>query len=105
MVRVALMAAQGIFSLAGIALVAVALWQNNNTPDRYLLFMELFWLMVLGCALFVLALNTVVWLQVLRRSQSKGSLLATLFLLVVLSPAATFFLSMFVLIFAALTRA
>jgi hypothetical protein len=99
------MAAQGIFSLAGIALVAVALWQNNNTSDghRYWPFMDLFGFLVLGCALFVLALNTVVWLHVLSRRPSRSSLLATLFLRVGLSPAATLLLAVFVLIFAAVT--
>jgi hypothetical protein len=101
-VRAALMTAQGVFTLAGIAMVAAAIWQNNNTSDghKYWPFMDLFWLLVLGCALIVLALNTVVWLRVLGPGQSRSSLVATLLLLVVLSPGATIVLSVIALLLA-----
>jgi hypothetical protein len=102
-VRVALLSAQGIFSLAGIALVVVAIWQNSNTWDghRYWPFMDLFWLLVLGCAFMVLALNTVVWLRVLESGPSRRSLLVTLVLLVILSPGATIGLALIALFIAA----
>jgi hypothetical protein len=102
-VRVALLTAQGIFSLAGIAFVVAAIWQNNNTLDghRYWPFMDLFWLLVLGCAFMVLALNTVVWLRVLEAARSKSSLVVTLVLLVILSPGATIVLAVIALLIAA----
>jgi hypothetical protein len=98
MMRAALMTAQGVSTLAGIAMVVAAIWQNNN---RYWPFMDLFWLLVLGCALIVLALNTIVWLRVLGRGQSRSSLVATLLMLVVLSPAATIVLAVIALLLAA----
>jgi hypothetical protein len=94
------MAGQGVFTVTGIALVAVALWQNNHTSDGhyYWPFMDLFGLLILGCALIVLALNTIVWLHVLAQGQTRHSLVAALVLLAVLSPGATFVLALIVLL-------
>lgn len=89
-----------LFAIAGVALIVVAICQNNHTSDghHYWPFMDLFGLFVLGCALIVFALNAVVWSRLVRAEASRSSMVVALFLLMVLSPGATILLAVLILL-------